>query len=125
LNASQLREAESSRQRTSAARRHKVFTALEPTGEFFVAEDYHQKYLLRKAAGIFQELQAIYPETASLVASTAAARINGYLGCNGERDALAREINQLGLSAQMQERLVEHVASSCARFAGFTCPSRQ
>lgn len=124
LNEVQQREAEASRQRLSEAAQHKVFLALEPAGTFFVAEDYHQKYLLRKAAGIFQELQAIYPETASLVASTAAARINGYLGCNGERDALAQELDQLGLSAPMQARLVEQVAASCKRFAGLTCPTR-
>ena len=63
LNEGQQREAEASRQRLSAAAQDKILLALEPAGTFFVAEDYHQKYLLRKAAGIFQELQAIYPDT--------------------------------------------------------------
>jgi len=124
LNERQLQEAEASRERIAAASPDRVTTTLEPAGEFFVAEDYHQKYLLRKARGMVDELQVIYPEPAAFAVSTAAARINGYLGCNGEQEALMRDLDRLGLSAQMQARLVEHVASSCARFAGLTCPAR-
>lgn len=125
LNETQREEAEASRKAMAEIAHERVFTALEPAGEFFAAEDYHQKYLLRKAAGIFREFQAIYPDAANFAASTAAARINGYLGCNGEPEDLQRELDQLGLSVQMQTRLVEHVASSCDQFAGLTCPSRK
>ena len=125
LNERQQVEAEASRKRQAEVAHSQVFTALEPAGEFFAAEDYHQKYLLRKATGILREFQAIYPDATGVTASTAAARINGYLGCNGEPEALQRELDQLGLSEQMQARLVEHVASSCDHFSGLTCPSRQ
>lgn len=124
LNERQKEEAEASRKRVADSARYKVVTAIEPAGEFFAAEDYHQKYLLRKATGILQEFQAIYPEPVSFTASTAAARINGYLGCNGEPEVLQRELDQLGLSPQMEKRLVEHVSSSCDHFAGLTCPVR-
>jgi methionine-S-sulfoxide reductase len=124
LSERQRREAEASRKSVADTAYDEVFTAIEPASEFFVAEDYHQKYLLRKATGILHEFQAIYPEPVSFNASTAVARINGYLGCNGEPEELQRELERLGLSPQMQERLVEHVSSSCDHFAGLTCPVR-
>lgn len=124
LNEKQRNEAEASRRRVAGLAHSKIFTVIEPAGKFFVAEDYHQKYLLRKATGIFREFQAIYPDAASLAASMAAARINGYLGCYGEPEELQRELEQLGLSRQMQARLVEHVTTSCDHFAGLTCPAR-
>ena len=124
LNERQKKEATASRERIADAALYDVFTAVEPAGKFFDAEDYHQKYLLRKATGILQEFQVIYPEPENFIASTAAARINVYLGCNGESEVLQRELDQLGLSTQMQERLVQHVSSSCDHFAGLTCPAR-
>jgi hypothetical protein len=123
LNGKQRETAEASREEIAGASRGGIYSVVEPAGEFYTAEDYHQKYLLRKATGIFRELQTIYPDVESFTASTAAAHINGYLGCNGEREELERELDQLGLSRKMQERLVEHVAFSCDSFAGLTCPA--
>lgn len=122
MSEEQQKTAEKSRKQLAETTHRPVYTAIEPAGKFYIAEDYHQKYLLRKSGGIFRELQEIYPDAADFTASTAAARINGYLGCNGDREQLTRELDQLGLSVQMQERLVEHVSSSCSRFAGLTCP---
>jgi len=122
MNGEQQKAAEKSRTRLAEATRRPVYTAIEPAGKFYVAEDYHQKYLLRKAGDISRELQEIYPDAADFTASTAAARINGYLGCNGEREQLVRELDQLGLSVPGQENLVERVTSSCSHFAGLTCP---
>lgn len=122
---SQKKKAEASRENLAGSSHNGIFTAIEPAGEFFAAEDYHQKYLMRKATGILQEFQSIYPDPEAFVTSTAAARINGYLGCNGEPGILEEEIEQLGLSKQMQTLLVEHVTSSCERFAGLTCPSQK
>jgi len=123
LTASQLHMAESSLRKQKSANRKKVFTTVEMAGKFYAAEDYHQKYLLRKADMILQEFQAIYPDAKELTASTAAARINGYLGCNGEVDVLGKELPQLGISLRVQEVLVEHVTTSCDNFSGLTCPS--
>ncbi len=106
----------------SAVSRKKIETVIEPAGDFYAAEDYHQKYLLRKAEGIVQELKAIYPNPADFAASTAAARLNGYLGCNGDPERLSQEVGRLGLSSRMQARLIEYVRSSCSGFAGLTCP---
>lgn len=123
LTEKQRHEAETSLNKKKAVARNAFFTTVEPAGEFYAAEDYHQKYLLRKAEGIMQELQAIYPDPQLLTASTAATKINGYLGCNGELDVLEKELPQLGLSRQMQELLVKHVSTNCDKFSGLTCPS--
>lgn len=123
LTEKQRQEAELSLNEMKEVARNTVFTVVEPAGNFYASEDYHQKYLLRKATGIFQELQAIYPDSQLLIASTAATRINGYLGCNGKVEVLEKELPQFGLSQQMQELLVEHVSTNCDKFSGLTCPS--
>jgi hypothetical protein len=99
-----------------------VMTDVEAAGEFYPAEDYHQKYYLRKRAEILSDLQSRYPGE-SFVASTEAARINGYLGCNGEREEIERVLPHLGLSHRMQQRLVDYVSGNCGRLSGLTCPS--
>lgn len=75
-----------------------VTTRVLPVRTFTMAEDYHQKYLLKQNAGLMRELTAIYPAHADLVASTVAARLNGYAGHHGTQEQLAREIEALGLS---------------------------
>jgi len=123
MNEEQRQQAEASLEEIKGAFYGEVATVIEPAGEFYPAEDYHQKYLVRKAKGILQEFQAIYPDSKSLTASTAVARVNGYLGCNGQPEELERELTGLGLSREMQELLVEHLTTSCDRFAGLTCPA--
>ena len=125
VNDDQKQQAEASLTAVKDQYRGEVATVVEPAGEFYPAEDYHQKYLLRKAKGILQEFQAIYPDQESLVASTAVARVNGYLGCNGQPEQLEQELTRLGLSRQMQEILVEHMTTRCVRFSGLTCPAPQ
>jgi len=122
LNDAQRVAAIESKRQLADTTHRPVYTAIETAGEFYAAEDYHQKYLLRKSGGIYREIREIYPDAADFTASTAAARINGYLGCNGNREQLSRNLGRLGLSVEMQENLVERVTNSCSHFAGLTCP---
>jgi peptide-methionine (S)-S-oxide reductase len=119
LDEGQRRLALASRDRVAAERGCAVATAVVPAGAFAPAEDYHQKYYLRGERGLMADLQARYPEDEALVASTAAARINGYLGGHGTPEQLAAEIGGLGLSArsraQLQALVAErHPGASCA-----------
>lgn len=83
----------------------RVRTEIAPLSAFWIAEDYHQKYRLRNEPSIVSELRAIYPSEADFVASTAAARINGYLSGFGTKAQLAREIDRLGLSVESKQLL--------------------
>jgi hypothetical protein len=82
-----------------------VYTEIEPYREFYLAEDYHQKYSLRQHDSIIQELRAIYPETRDFINSTAVARLNGYLGGNGTPEGFTMDIHNLGLSDKGKENL--------------------
>jgi len=107
----QKRLAEESREREAERRGVPIYTEIEPFDRFYLAEDYHQKYRLRGNRALLAELEAIYPGIDDLVASTAAARVNGYLGGNGSLAQLEAEIDSLGLSPEGQERLREAVAA--------------
>ena len=88
----------------------KVFTEVIPYTGFYLAEDYHQKYYLRRVPELINQFKAIYPATPDLVASTAAARVNGYIGGNGTLEALQKEIDILGLSPHERQKLLDIVS---------------
>lgn len=125
LNEDQLVQAEQSRIDVAVALDGVVRTDIERVGQFYPAEDYHQKYYLRREGDLFAEFEAIYPDQKQLAAATSAARVNGYLGCNGQPDVLRREIVLLGLSAAAQQRLLDYLSASCTEFKGMTCPAPQ
>ncbi len=83
-----------------------VRTEIAPLQSFTWAEEYHQKYLLKSERALVQELQRIYPRPRDFDNSTAVARLNGYVAGDGTRQRLAREIDQLGLSARGRDLLM-------------------
>jgi len=89
-----------------------LYTEVVPFAAFYLAEDYHQKYYLRGDSALLDEMRAIYPDDAALVGSTAAARLNGYLGGSGTKARLEAEIDLLGLSAAGRDALRRYVAWS-------------
>jgi peptide-methionine (S)-S-oxide reductase len=86
-----------------------VKTDVSPIRAFTMAEDYHQKYLLKHHGELKTEMSRIYPRHGDFVNSTAVARLNGYAGHNGSTDQLSREIESLGLSAAGEKALGELV----------------
>jgi peptide-methionine (S)-S-oxide reductase len=114
----QHRLAELSRARAAAGIGREVATALEPLRGFTPAEDYHQKYYLRSVKPVAAAFRRHYPVERELAASTAAARVNGYVGGHGGPERLAAEIDSLGLEGEARqalERLVwqKHPSESC------------
>jgi peptide-methionine (S)-S-oxide reductase len=88
-----------------------IWTELLPFSTFYWAEDYHQKYQLRGRRDLAAELTAIYPDPRDFANSTAAARINGYLGAHGSLEQLQTEIDDLGLSESATQKLFKFVAA--------------
>lgn len=120
-NEEQKRIATETRDRVASETKGRIFTAIESYSGFYIAEDYHQKHSLRLYHGIMRELSATYPDMKDLVDSTAAARINGYLGGYGSCDSLKKEIEGFGLSRSARETLTSVV---CGRSPGpsTACP---
>lgn len=92
---------------SKAAIEHKlsgpVRTEVLPLRSFTRAEDYHQKYILKRESGVMRGLSRVYPIHRDIVDSTAAARLNGYVGGYGSPEQFDREIETLGLSPESRK----------------------
>ena len=104
-DAEQRGVAEASAARIEESQGAKVTTQILAFDRFYLAEDYHQKYVLRRHAEFASALLVTYPLLEAFVASTAAARLNGYLAGHGSRHAMAQDLPLLGLGADEQVRL--------------------
>jgi hypothetical protein len=108
-NEKQKRLATESRDRVAARLKKKIHTEIIPFSGFTLAEAYHQKYQLQLRDDFMREFRAMYPETEDFVNSTAAARVNGYLGGYGTLTQLQTELDSLGLSPGANDKLLEIV----------------
>ena len=87
-------------------RNKKTQTQILPFSNFYLAEDYHQKYQLRGHGDLMGEFKAMYPIDIDFINSTAAARVNGYLGGHGTPEGVNATIDNLGLSVAGRQRLL-------------------
>jgi methionine-S-sulfoxide reductase len=87
-------------------RNKKIHTEIVSFDRFYLAEDYHQKYELRRHTGLMKEFKRMYPRDVDFVNSTAAARINGFVGGHGKREDIRSILKDLGLSPAGQEQLL-------------------
>lgn len=95
-----------------------LHTKIAAATQFYLAEDYHQKYALQGDAQFFAEFQRMYPDIWKMVDSTAAARANAYLYGYGSAEQLRAEADGLGLSVEGKDRLL----SRADRLTPMACP---
>lgn len=119
-NDEQKRLAVESRDRIELAIKKSVYTEVKSYSGFYLAEDYHQKYYLQNMAEFDREYKAIYPSIGDFINSTAAARVNGYIGGYGSYEVLEKELGSLGISESGQKRLLE--IGQDLRTEGSACP---
>jgi peptide-methionine (S)-S-oxide reductase len=82
-----------------------IRTLIVPLTDFYLAEDYHQKYALQGDRILSREFRGMFPDIWDLVDSSAATRVNAYLyGC-GSAELLSTELDSLGLSDAGRARL--------------------
>lgn len=111
-NDQQKKIALETKDQVAARIKDEVYTQILPATVFYLAEDYHQKYFLRLEPELLNELTAIYHSTKDFVASTAAARLNGYVAGYGTRAGIEGEISSLGLSPAGNKRWLGMVSKS-------------
>lgn len=126
-NDEQKRLAERSKDREAKRIGKPIHTGILAANAFTPAEEYHQKRFLRGRPELMKEFRAFYPDPRDLVSSTAAARVNGYLGGNGTLAGLKGEIDVLGLSPAGRKTLLAIVQGYASRrdgkgTAGVACP---
>ncbi len=90
-------------------RGQKVNTEIMPLTEFYLAEDYHQKYYLQNEEEIAFEIRDYYEDFSGFVNSTAAARLNGIIGGYLNQALLDEEIERYGLSPLGRELLKRYL----------------
>ncbi|MBC3542188.1 peptide-methionine (S)-S-oxide reductase MsrA [Rufibacter sediminis] len=86
----------------------KIMTEVLAYEQFYLAEERHQKWKLRRVPAVLNELQKIYPQEEAFNNSTAVARVNGYVGGHGEKERFMEEMGSLGLSYPIQQTLLAH-----------------
>lgn len=119
-NEAQKRAAEASKQRLAEKLGRPVRTEIRLYTGFTLAEGYHQKHALQRYPEFMEELVSVYPTMSDLITSTAAARLNGYVGGDSTCEALLQEVDRLGLSPARQQYLRTIV---CKRKQSVSCPA--
>lgn len=86
-----------------------VRTSIAPMKSFTMAEDYHQKYMLKSHRTLQKEMALIYPQHLDFINSTAVTRLNGYAGGYGTEEQLSVELDTLGLSPEGKKELIDMI----------------
>lgn len=103
--------ARASKKRHAEATGRPVRTDVERLSRFYMAEDYHQKYRLRRDELLREEFEGMFGgDDEALRESPAVARANGYAAGHGMPEQLEREIGKLGLSEGARRHLRQRLA---------------
>ena len=100
VNDEQKKIANETGKREFAKSNQAITTFVLPLNKFYLAEDYHQKYMLKRVPLLAREMAALYPQMKDYLNSSAATRLNGFVAGHGTQAQLDQEIDGFGLSPQ-------------------------
>ncbi|MBN2081375.1 peptide-methionine (S)-S-oxide reductase [bacterium] len=107
MNETQRQEAEAKLAEWGAKYSEPVRTPVLEASTFYLAENYHQKYMLKQFDELEQSFARHYTDARALTDSTAAARVNAFAYGYGTRAQLEQEIGEYGLTAEAEAKLRE------------------
>ena len=85
---------------------NKIETVIKELNKFYVAEDYHQKFRLQQQKS-FKNHYLSKMSMEEFINSPAVTKVNGYITGKGLRDNIIKNIGRLGLTENLQEKLLE------------------
>jgi peptide-methionine (S)-S-oxide reductase len=81
-------------------------TEIAPYSRFYLAEDRHQKYYLKRFPDAMNKLSMLYPSPPDLINSTLAARLNGLAKGYTNLERIKNEIEQWPASPSDREKMI-------------------
>jgi len=82
-----------------------ISTSIEPAGKFYLAEDYHQKYMLSHHKPIVKALK--FANNSEMTNSPIATKLNGYLGGHGSLKKLSYELDKWKVDSQIKQLVLQ------------------
>ena len=106
VDAEQARQAKASADEIAKKIGAPVQTAIESLTTFTPAEDYHQKYYLRRNRDLVADLAKLAGSEQSFMDSTLAARLNAYYGSDAKADDVEHALADQGLDASIVAKVM-------------------
>lgn len=108
-NGEQAEQARASLVAEQEARGVEIKTEIDEFTSFTYAEDYHQKFSLRRHPILIKDMQSLYPEAKDIADSTVAMRLNAFCAGYGTLKDLKAEIEQFELSEAANAYLLNRI----------------
>ncbi|UCZ55376.1 peptide-methionine (S)-S-oxide reductase [Bacillus shivajii] len=88
-----------------------IITEISPFMKFYIAEDYHQKYYLKRYPSAVERLSLLYPDHEDFVNGTLVARLNGLVKGFGTLRSIKDEIESELTSHNKKQHMLDVVES--------------
>ncbi len=106
-NHSQKEKALRSKEKWEANIEKPIYTEFQPYSAFYIAEDYHHKYLLKRYKNVIASLRKLYSTHDELINGTMTARLNGFVRGKGSFADLKEEVNTWDISDERKSTVLE------------------